>query len=1110
MANWYAHHIEIMHQMIRDDFAQYPDDRSLSTYGVDAINGVFKEFSQGGKFDTIADSTFERFIGYEACESKPSTKNLQLIFSYFKKNKTSNFNSLALIVDNWFGFVKYIDETFTQPVFKKQLPPTYNRGKESVDLSEFNEWLKECKKTIQEIVLPTIKSVTKQGISEAKLETYKEKQEDYSIHGFIYLDDKYWQQLLIESDKEQINLLKRYYTHIDSKLIPKAVAANDYIIAPQDVFHVTDSENNKEEKTITQVLEQAISESFSLVMILGDGGIGKSTFLFWVGRMYYSICNTFYISSISQNTLDTLIKACLKISETRSNPILILIDDIAEYEKARKISDFISKIKEALSKTSQITVIVAERKSRYNYQIGYNKLDIHFSGRVQSVDYAPPNKAKIFSRIYSLLSKTNEQLNNENLRVTCENIFLDVKVYSISESIFRLLNYLKIKSKIAYDFDWDDWDRFIKNNTEYQPIENLFIAVTCFYQFGIMMPINYQCPSLQGANRVQIRKAINSFGIETSPIRLTEDNKEEDTRLFLKHEYVSTWFLYDENRRSLVKDFFKDFITSINTNEAGWLLRQFRKILKSPDFLASGFQDYLDEEKYLSLIDSYIQKPTISELERTKMQMEKGIVLMQKGDEKGAMEIFQSIAENDLSNNHARDQLARIYRKSAATYQLAFDNYLEIFKNGALYAITQIYKVLRLCRKNGVSINYQNNSDFTAENISAIADKLSPYEYHETIKEFILSVEFELAEQLLDKIEIPQNITADCYNMLANAINFSNETIDKKTALFLKAIEIDAALNPEKENFQFTIDYAVFLYRIRKFPYSLEVIKAFTVKVDDDLKEHIENTYWNIVRSTKKLFFAEIPDVPTEDSLRELELFLFKQSKEAAALVSLKQKNIDNIIKGYLILKTVMFHSEIRLPNVYNNAAKLMAYCYMQNAEKKWNNLPTTENRLIAEKLYDQLLDAGYFLDKNDCAYLLKNLLNFKDKEKSTKVISLANVFLENFENRKFSIFYRYRGNAKKYVEDYNGAMVDYQTALERCTRRNYESDKDYRNDKCYLLNNIALLICDCFEIGKPFKKYSLQNALDYCTQSLELRPDLLPLQETKVRIEMLLRGNSN
>lgn len=946
-------------------------------------------------------------------------------------------------------------------------------------------------------------------IKVTSLPDLKDEQEvlKIKIDGVLYFDSNFWNDQKVLNTKLQVDQINRYYTYIDTNQIAKAVAIENFIVEPQEIFLVTDSDKNIEQKTFNQIIEQSNSETFSLIKILGEGGIGKSTFLHWIGKNHFSNNNIFLIKRIYKNTSDLLINECVKIPKYNSNPLVFLIDDIAEYDKSRQIVDFIVKIKENLSFSFQIIFIVAERKSRYNSQIGSKKLDIHFSGNVQLVDFIPANKKEIFLKIYSILLDTNFQLKDDSLKQEAESVFLDENVFSISESIFKLLIFLKYKSNITYDFDWDDWDKFIKDNSEYQSIENLFIAVTCFYQFGIMMPITYQCPSLRGANRVKIRKAINSFGIETSPIRLTEDDKEEDTKLFLKHEYVATWFLYDENRKSLVKDFFKDFVSSINTNEAGWLLRQFRKLLKSPEFLTSGLQELLDEDKYLSLIETYIKIPTISDRERTRMQMEKGIVLLQKGDTRNAIDIFQLLEKNPESYNHSRDQLAKIYLKSPETYQLAFEKYLEIFRNGGLYAIVQIYKVLRLCKKNSINIQFGNNSGFTSESIFAIADKLTSYEYHEAIKEFILSDEFDLAEQLLQKIEQPQNISADCYNLLANAITFSNKTIEKKNELFLKAIELDGVLNPEEENFQFTIDYAVFLYRTRKFPDSLQVIKDFTKQVDDDLKEHIENTYWKNVRNTKKLFFS---DIPSKESLRDLEQFLFKQSLEAAALISLKQKNIDNIIKGYLILKTVMYHAGNRLPNVLNNALKLMAYCYMQNAEKKWNNLPIVENRVIAENLYDQLLDAGYFLDKNDCAYLLKNLLNYKDKEKSAKALRIANLFLQNAENKKFSIFYRYRGNAKKYVEDYNGAMMDYQTALERCTRRNYLNDKDYKNDRCYLLNNIALLICDCFEVGFPFKKYTLMNALDYCNQSIVLRPDLTPLLDTKVRIENLMRKDSN
>jgi hypothetical protein len=939
-------------------------------------------------------------------------------------------------------------------------------------------------------------------------EAVKSKEEkivnNIKLEGIDKLNEDYWSLLTQLNEKNKIDLLNRYYTHIDSKLIPKAVANERYIIEPQELFYITDNENNKEQKTFNQAIEQATSDSFSLIKILGEGGIGKSTFLHWIGKHYFSKYDIFLIKRLYSNTGDILTLALSEIAEENSKPIIFLIDDIAEYEKSRQISDFVIKIKENLSTSFQIVFIVAERKARFNSQFGLRKLDIHFSGSIQCIDYLPANKNEIFLRIYSIFSETNFQLSDQTIQKSAENIFLDAKIHSISESIFRLLIFLKYKSNITYEFDWDDWDDFIKTNPEFQSLENLFIAVTCFYQFGIQTPITFSCPSLNNINRVKIRKAINSFGVDESPIRLTDDSQEDDTKLYLKHEYVATWFLYDESRKKLVIDFFKDFLSSINSKESGWLLRQFRKLFKSKEYLNSGFSEFLNEEKYVSLIDSYVKISTIPEVEKVKMQMEKGIILLQQGKRDEAKAIFQSIADKDIFNNHARDQLARIYLSSTSTYQLAFDKYLEISKNGGLYAIIQIYKLLRLSKKENIHINYESNSDFTAKHISAIADKLSPYEYHEIIKEFILNDEPDFAEILLLKVENPQNITAECFNFLANSIKYSNESIERKENHYLKAIDLDKQLNGSNENFQFVIDYALFLYRIRSFPESLAIIKSLIAQTDENSKKHIENKYWNSVRFTKKLFFK---DKPSKENLTGLEIYLLKQCTEAAALISFKQKNIDNIIKGFLILQTVRYHSKISLPDVFNNASKLMAYCYMQNSNRQWNNLLVRENRLIAEKLYDQLLEVGYFLDKNDCTYLLKNLLNFEEKEKTAKALVLTNRILIEHENRKFPVFYRYRGNAKKHLEDYNGAMVDYQTALERCKPINFENERDYKNDKSYLLNNIALLICDCIEVGKPSKKYSLQDALIYCRKSIELRPDLRILEETKIRIENLIKS---
>lgn len=131
----------------------------------------------------------------------------------------------------------------------------------------------------------------------------------------------------ITNTKQQIDSISRYYTHIDTNQISKAVATESFIVEPQDLFFVTDSEQNREQKTFTQVIGQANSE-LSLIKVLGEGGIGKSTFLYWIGKNYFSNYNIFLLERIYPNTAELLINPSLKVSMLNSSPIVFMIDNM--------------------------------------------------------------------------------------------------------------------------------------------------------------------------------------------------------------------------------------------------------------------------------------------------------------------------------------------------------------------------------------------------------------------------------------------------------------------------------------------------------------------------------------------------------------------------------------------------------------------------------------------------------------------------------------------------------------------------------------------------------------------------------------------------------------
>ena len=135
---------------------------------------------------------------------------------------------------------------------------------------------------------------------------------------------------------------------------------------------------------------------------------------------------------------------------------------------------------------------------------------------------------------------------------------------------------------------------------------------------------------------------------------------------------------------------------------------------------------------------------------------------------------------------------------------------------------------------------------------------------------------------------------------------------------------------------------------------------------------------------------------------------------------------------------------------------------------------------------------------------MIKNLLNFKEQRTSAKALKLLNEILSIKMNKHVPTYYRYRGTAKRFLEYYGGAMSDYATALECSKSYAYSKEKDFNNDMCYTLNNIAQLICDCLDRGIVREGFTLEKAIQCCDRIEDYRLDFGPLKLTRDRIEKL------
>lgn len=903
----------------------------------------------------------------------------------------------------------------------------------------------------------------------------------FKSNKILHITESFWDKHKIYNTDKQ-NDLSRFYTHIDSRLITTAVATDDFVVTPTEVFQVMDSDENMEERTLAEIFDTAESQSFSLIKVLSEGGTGKSTFLYWVAKKYYKKYCILFIKTFSSESLN-IIKNILSIRSQQFGPsFLLIIDNISELTVEDSVSTFVEEIKNICTPNQQVIFLVAERENRYNSQFDSYKFELPFIGNIQVINYKPADKELIFDKVYSLLSIDNKKLHDEELKLFSKDIFINNSISSISESVIQLLDFLKLKRKIQYDFDWDDWNLFIENSKkrglEYSELENLFVAVACFYQFGIKVSIEFYSSIFPKANKYLILRALSTFNSDKSPILL------DDTAnfLYLKHELIASWFLRNNKHQGLTKNFFRDFLKNINTAVSAKLLRKIRKILLSNEFKKSCLAKEISFKECLNIINTYLQLP-IDVDEKRNMLQEKGICLLRMGMKEEAIKAFEFVIQKFPENNHARDQLAKIYLKDHL-FQQTLDYYSQILKNKGEYVLALIYKHLKKCRSENIELEYENMEI----NIESL---------HRLIVDLISNKELDLAEELLENIKEPIKYTPSCYFDLARSLLFSEENIEKKKKFFKKAIALDKYLNPESRNLNFGIEYAVFLFRIGQ-DNSLVILKEFNEPLISKDKIITIDIYFRKVKSTIRLFFQHLPDRTEVD---KVEKFLRRQIIDAAHLIKQTVTAEHRILRGFLLLKSVKHHSEYNFPNVYNDTIVRLAYCYSKHAEKNWNNLSPYENRLIADKYFDELKRLKIEFTLQMQVDMLGNLTKMPSKAKNMKAINLINDLFVDDSNKIIAQYYRIRGTAKKNLGKYSEALKDYKDGLSQCVDDRFENKEYLKTEKSLALNNIALWIYDAFAMGYPKEGYSLKHALLYCDQIEKINPKFIFLDQIRQKI---------
>lgn len=516
----------------------------------------------------------------------------------------------------------------------------------------------------------------------------KKKTDAYEL-----IDEEYWSLRVVDNDVKRKESLARYYTHIHTSLVPRVIANDGFYqnIDPDKVFD-TEFAGKKEQKIISQILDEVRAEPIGMISILGEAGTGKSTFLYHLAKRYYESYNTFIITKFTPEAANELVQY-LNTSIKNQLPILLLADNIRDvYDE---LPDFLKIVTGwTFNNQCQIIFICAERESRYNYLSASVKRRVEdvFEGNLQKVRFKNIlDKGDIFERLLPLLVRgsiiTPSQLKE------AKNIFCTDSISGISESIYTLIKYLKRESEIDfshYEFDWDEWREFIERNSDFKEFEYLFAAVACFGYFGIGLPTDYAV-SYFNSNFLKLTEAIQLMGFDRSPITFQSLERHHDT-LSLKNEFVANWFFDNKTNEAIGLSFFQSFLIKKELPHSAWLYRKINKIVRNGELNHSPFRSLLNLKQACSLLE--LQIPELNNDEAIKNLLELGLNYLLI-DIKEAKNIFEKILTLDESNTYALYQLAELNSQNQETYQEAYDYYLKILSLDpeSIHAITGLYRL---------------------------------------------------------------------------------------------------------------------------------------------------------------------------------------------------------------------------------------------------------------------------------------------------------------------------------------------------------------------------------------------------------------------------------
>lgn len=922
---------------------------------------------------------------------------------------------------------------------------------------------------------------------ELEQDVQQKKTDSYEL-----IDSDYWAIRIMHDDDKRNESLARYYTHIHTSLVPRVIANEGFFqnVDPEKMFE-TDFAGKKEQKLISQVLDEVRAGPIGMVSILGESGAGKSTFLYNLAKRYYESYNTFVITKFSLEAANELIQY-LNANIKRDLPILLLADNVRDIFD--DLPDYLKVLTGwTFNNQCQVILLCAERETRYN-DLSLNssrRVEEIFEGNVHKIIFRNAlDKNDIFERVMPLL--VPESSITPNQRKEARKVFCNDTISGISESVYNLIKFLKRESEIDfshYEFDWDEWREFIKRNPDFKEFEYLFAAVACFSYFGISLPTDYAV-SFFDSNLLRLTEAIQLMGFDKSPIAFQSLEHHHDT-LTLKNEFVANWFFDNKSNVGMAQSFFQSFLTKKKLPHSAWLYRKINKLVRNGELVRSPFGGLLNLQQASSLLENQI--PELGDEEVNKNLLELGLNYL-VNDVKKAEDTFKRILKLDENSIYALYQLAELNSQNPNTYQNAYNYYVKILSldPDSIHAITGLYRLSESSLFTEKSqVNTPEYLYLGSKDIASKVAQLSPH----TLNLFVIALfknrDSDLLETILMNEDLMNRISAECYFKVAESLAFEDKNIEKKAKYF------EIAWKKDRKNISSGIRAAVFFYRITKFGQSTS-IKNSLMKAYPERAKQIETNYFLRIGSTQKLYLPELASTLTEMQFKKALTGLF----EFASRLYMKNAPAISVMQGYHILITICAKTYSRYPRMYFDAAKRIGAIHLHNAEKPgWNNLTAIDNRLSAERMFENLFKNT----KTDLEVNSNLLWTLYALGKADRILQVCNQILAIHGNKSVPVYSMLKGDAYSMLGDHTAATYHYSCGYELCEKwKGYVKEKYYKTERARLLSKLVKSICECLLLNLDSVGFNKNDAIAFFNRIGEHNKESRYVQEARDKLNEL------